>query len=161
MLLHSLIHRVVQTRKLETENVPQRTMSNVYFLLSCYPNSFTDLDFFMLFDVICIYHTWYWPWFWCTAGWGRQMYITCFTGDWPWTKSALLRYASTLDIDRSLSWNAKQIIYYEECASSLGSWLRKMNSSINWRVGSPWVGRFPLYRSVQYSRLCVHTGCEL
>ena len=89
-----------------------------YFLLSCYPNSFTDLDFFMLVDVICIYRTWYWPWFSCTAGWGRRMYITHFTGDRPWTKSALLRYASTRDIDRSLSWNVKQIIYYEEYASS-------------------------------------------
>ena len=57
MLLHSLIHGVVQTRELKTENVPQRTMSNVYFLLLCYPNSFTDLDFFMLVDVICIYRT--------------------------------------------------------------------------------------------------------
>ena len=57
MLLHLLVHVVVQTRELETENVPQRTASNVYFLLSCYPNSFTDLDFSMLVDVLCIYHT--------------------------------------------------------------------------------------------------------
>ena len=57
MLLHLLIHGFVQTRELETENVPQRTMSNVYFLLSCYLNSFTDLDSSMLVDVLCIYHT--------------------------------------------------------------------------------------------------------
>ena len=36
-----------------------------------------------------------------------------------------------------------------------------MTSSIYLRVGSPQVGRFPLYRSVQDSRLCVHTGCKL
>ena len=112
------LHGVVQTYELETENVPQRTMSNVYFLLSCYPNSFTDLDFSMLVDVLCIHHTWYWPWFSCNAGWGGWMYITHFTGDRPWTKSALLRYASTRDIDRSLSWNVKHIMYYEEYASS-------------------------------------------
>ena len=54
MLLHLLVHGVVQTHELETDNVPQRTTSNVYFLLSCYPNSFTDLDFSMLVDVLCI-----------------------------------------------------------------------------------------------------------
>ena len=36
-----------------------------------------------------------------------------------------------------------------------------MISSINLPVGSPRVGRFPLYRSMQDSPLCVHTGCEL
>ena len=36
-----------------------------------------------------------------------------------------------------------------------------MTSSINLPVGSPQVGRFPLYRSVQDSRLCVHAGYEL
>ena len=36
-----------------------------------------------------------------------------------------------------------------------------MTSSINLPVGSPRVGRFPLYRSVQDSPLCVHAGCEL
>ena len=115
----------------------------------------------MLVDVMCTYHTWYWPWFSCTAGWGRQMYINHFTTDRPLTKSALLRYASTPDIDRSLSWNVKQIIYYEEYPSSEGSWLCKMTLSINLPVGSPEVGRFPLYRSMQDSQLCVHTGCEL
>ena len=36
-----------------------------------------------------------------------------------------------------------------------------MTSSINLPVGSPRVGRFPLYRSMQDSPLCVHAGCEL
>ena len=36
-----------------------------------------------------------------------------------------------------------------------------MISSIILPVGSPRVGRFPLYRSVQDSPLCVHAGCEL
>ena len=36
-----------------------------------------------------------------------------------------------------------------------------MTSSINLHVGSPRVWRFPLYRSVQDSPLCVHAGCKL
>ena len=36
-----------------------------------------------------------------------------------------------------------------------------MTLSIILPVGSPRVGKFPLYRSVQDSPLCVHAGCEL
>ena len=61
MLFYSLIHGIIQTRELEAEMVPQRTMSNAYcfrvILILLHISTFTDLAFNTLVDVMCIDHT--------------------------------------------------------------------------------------------------------